>query len=68
VLGGKILTVRGYRDGIEDRYRSFPGLIRFWLVAHPLQPGVVGPNQVRVLGSPTVCRRREPVVSRFFLP
>jgi hypothetical protein len=46
LVGGKILTVRRYCDGREDRYALFSGLVLFRLVAPPLQPGVVGPYPV----------------------
>jgi hypothetical protein len=47
LVGGKILVVCGDRDGREGRYESFPDLIRFRLVAPPLQSGVVGPYLVQ---------------------
>jgi hypothetical protein len=40
---GEILLARDYRDGREDQYELFSGQILFRLLAHPLQPGVVGP-------------------------
>jgi hypothetical protein len=43
---GEILSVHGYREGREDRYRSFPSLVLFKLVAPPLQLGVVRPYLV----------------------
>jgi hypothetical protein len=44
--GGEILSVRAYRDGWEDRYRSFLGLVLFRLVVPPLKPEVMGPYLV----------------------
>jgi hypothetical protein len=40
------MSVRAYRDGREDQYRLFMGLILFRLVTPPLQSGVVGPQLV----------------------
>jgi hypothetical protein len=40
-VGGKIMRVRGYCDGREDRYRLFSGLILFSLVVPPLQSGMM---------------------------
>jgi hypothetical protein len=36
LIGGKIRTIHSYRDGREDPYGSFPGLILSRLVAPPL--------------------------------
>jgi hypothetical protein len=37
----EILSVCGYHDGRENRYRSFLSLVPFRLVTHPLRLGVV---------------------------
>jgi hypothetical protein len=44
---GEILPARGYHKGREDLYKSFPGLVRFKLVAPPLHLGVVEPYLVQ---------------------
>jgi hypothetical protein len=47
LIGGKIRTIRSYRDGREDRYGSFQGLVLSRLVAPLLPLGVVGQYPVR---------------------
>jgi hypothetical protein len=49
----------------SDGRGSFLALVLFRLVASPLQLRLVGsPSWYGLYGSPTVCRWREPIVSR----
>jgi hypothetical protein len=46
LIGDEILTTHGYRYKEKDWCGLLPGLVRFRLVAPPLQPGVVVPYLV----------------------
>jgi hypothetical protein len=52
-IGGKILSVCGYRDGREYRYGLFLDLVLFRLVTPPLLSGVVVPYLIRGVWFPS---------------